>query len=72
MFLSRFLFGIFLVSSVDLSAQCSMCKAVVASSGGGEGLNTGILYLMVIPYLLVFGIGFFIWRHKKKRQRISE
>ena len=46
----------------DLFAQgCAMCKAVVESEqtfGGsqsiGNGLNTGILYLMATPYLLLF------------------
>lgn len=44
---------------------CAMCKAVVESGessgnifGGeqsiGRGLNNGILYLMAVPYLLLF------------------
>ena len=46
-----------------LAQGCSMCKAVVESGetgvfGGeqrvGKGLNTGILYLMAVPYLLLF------------------
>ena len=47
-------------------AQCAMCKAVVESSvensanvfGGnsriGEGLNKGIIILMIVPYVLLF------------------
>jgi len=46
-------------------AQCAMCKAVVESSiqnssvfGGnsniGEGLNKGIVILMIVPYVLLF------------------
>ena len=50
----------------DLLAQgCAMCKAVVQSGEGGgrifggeqaigKGLNTGILYLMAVPYVLLF------------------
>ena len=39
-------------------AQCAMCKASVESSQGQKnsvagGLNTGILYLMAVPYLLI-------------------
>ena len=39
-------------------AQCAMCKASVESSQGQKnsvagGLNTGILYLMVVPYILI-------------------
>ena len=53
--------------------QCAMCKAVAESSMGGEksivsGLNTGILYLMALPYflLLLFGA---VWFFGKKGQR---
>ncbi len=41
---------------------CAMCKAVVENGNGafggeqavGRGLNTGILYLMAVPYVLLF------------------
>lgn len=57
----------FLLSSTDLSAQCSMCKAVVESSvnGGskmGLGLNSGILYIMGIPYILLVVAGVLLFR----------
>ncbi|MBL0129654.1 MAG: hypothetical protein IPP83_19870 [Flavobacteriales bacterium] len=48
----------------DVWAQgCAMCKAVAQSRDGGifggeqpigRGLNNGILYLMAVPYLLLF------------------
>lgn len=47
------------ISSVDVEAQCAMCKATAESAtenvdkGIGEGLNSGIVYLMVLPYLLL-------------------
>ena len=39
-------------------AQCAMCKASVESSQGQKnsvagGLNSGILYLMAVPYVLI-------------------
>ena len=36
-------------------AQCAMCKAVVESGDESmaEGVNNGISYLMVFPYLLI-------------------
>ena len=43
-------------------AQCAMCRVVAESSqDAGEsianGLNTGILYLMIFPYILImFGL----------------
>ncbi|MDO6812604.1 hypothetical protein [Tenacibaculum soleae] len=53
--------------SVNASAQCAMCKAVV--EGGNEtiaeGVNNGITYLMVFPYILVGVLFYFIYRHKK-------
>lgn len=49
-------------------AQCAMCKAVVESGGvsEAEGLNSGILYLMIFPYILVGTLLYFIVKHKKK------
>tara|TARA_B110000014_G_C19953297_1_gene493281 strand:+ start:193 stop:417 length:225 start_codon:yes stop_codon:yes gene_type:complete len=39
-------------------SQCAMCRVVAESSQNGgdtiaNGLNTGILYLMLFPYLLI-------------------
>jgi hypothetical protein len=48
-----------LCSQADLSAQCAMCKAGAESSlksnpnSIARGLNSGILYLMAVPYLLI-------------------
>lgn len=50
-------------------AQCSMCRAVLESdtdTSAAEGINNGIVYLMIFPYLLVGGIGYFIYRSRKK------
>lgn len=50
-------------------AQCAMCRAVLEAEDGGraaEGINNGILYLMVFPYLLIGVIGFFIYKSRKK------
>ncbi|WP_298532749.1 hypothetical protein [uncultured Algibacter sp.] len=47
------------------NAQCAMCRAVLESEEGqtaAEGINDGIVYLMAIPYLLVGGLGYFIYR----------
>ena len=43
---------------VFADAQCAMCKASVESSQGqknsvANNLNSGILYLMAMPYLLI-------------------
>ena len=72
--LTSLLVAILSLFTIDLVAQgCSMCKAVAETSvaGGntqGAGLNAGILYIMVFPYILI-GVGFYFWyRHKKKLQ----
>jgi hypothetical protein len=53
------------------NAQCAMCRASLESSGEtqkAESLNDGIVYLMVIPYLLVGIVGVVIYRmYTKKR-----
>lgn len=50
---------------IEVNAQCAMCRAVLESEGNqsaAEGINDGIVYLMAIPYLLVGGLGYFIYR----------
>ncbi len=57
-----------LVLPQTLDAQCAMCRAVVESEGDGktaEGLNNGIVYLMAVPYILVAGLFYFIYRKMK-------
>ena len=46
-----------------------MCKAVAETSvaGGntqGSGLNAGILYIMIFPYILI-GVGVFLWFRRR-------
>ena len=52
------------------NAQCAMCKAVVESGdpSQAEGLNSGILYLMVFPYLLVGTLLYFIIKSRRKNK----
>ncbi|NQX85672.1 MAG: hypothetical protein HRT67_07175 [Flavobacteriaceae bacterium] len=50
------------------TAQCAMCRAVLESEEGqnaAEGINNGIVYLMTIPYLLVGGVAFLIYKRLK-------
>ena len=71
------LFGLLLSIFAGISsayAQCAMCRATVeinVSNGEttiGAGLNTGILYLLVTPYLVAMVIGFLWYRNAKKRK----
>ncbi|WP_318542624.1 hypothetical protein [Marixanthotalea marina] len=61
----------FLVISVQGFTQCAMCRAVLESEegqGAAKGINDGIVYLMAFPYILIAGIGYFIYRkfYRKK------
>lgn len=64
-----------LLISIDLEAQCSMCRAVLETDADGataEGINQGILYLMAFPYLLVALIGYFVYRSRQKAKAEEE
>lgn len=50
-------------------AQCAMCRAVLQTSGDvgqAEAINDGIIYLMVVPYILVAALGFAVYHSRKK------
>lgn len=64
---------VFLLSSfffsLQANAQCAMCRAAIESEGNtakAEAVNDGIIYLMIIPYVLVGAIGFAIYKMRKK------
>lgn len=49
-------------------SQCAMCRAVLESEEGqraAEGINNGITYLMIIPYILVAIVGYQVYKNKK-------
>lgn len=70
----RVLFIIFtLFSFVTTNAQCAMCRAVLESEDGqstAKGVNDGIVYLMIIPYVLIAGIGIAIFTRFNKKKEI--
>ena len=56
--------------------QCAMCRASLQNESNkavAEGVNDGIVYLMAIPYILVAGVFYAVWRlkQKKKEQIVS-
>ena len=61
---------IYLVSTAITLAQCAMCKATAESAsehvdkGIGAGLNSGIVYLMLAPYLLLATVALVFFRKK--------
>lgn len=67
---SLLLILVFNLFTVSVNAQCAMCRAVLTGEGNvtkAAAVNDGIVYLMVIPYLLVAGIGYAVYRMNKKK-----
>ena len=67
-----FLFSIFY--SLNSFSQCAMCRASLESEGNKvrvEAVNDGIVLLMAVPYLIVAGIGFAIYRMYFKKKDIK-
>lgn len=61
--------------SIDASAQCAMCRASLENNvsngniGIAAGINFGILYLFVAPYLVIALIAYFWYRTSKSNSR---
>ena len=71
------LFLLAVVSLQTAAAQCAMCRATVennVSNGDltvGAGLNMGILYLFVAPYLLLTVLGFLWYKKARRKKKLS-
>ena len=66
-----FLFVLLSFASLPSQAQCAMCRAALESEDGGnkaEAVNDGIVYLMVIPYVLVGILGLVLYRMYTKKK----
>jgi hypothetical protein len=60
----------FYLFSLSANAQCAMCRAALSGEANkvkAQAVNDGIVYLMVIPYLLVAAIGYAVYRMKKNK-----
>lgn len=66
----KLILGLFFIvlSPKTTFSQCAMCKAVVENGdvSMAEGVNNGITYLMVFPYLLIGVLFYSIYRYNKK------
>ena len=65
-----FLLASFLFS-LSINAQCAMCRAALEGEGNtakAQAVNDGIVYLMLIPYILVALIGFAVYRIYRKKK----
>ena len=62
--------------SLDLMAQCAMCRATLENNvsngqvGIAAGINFGILYLFIMPYLIVVVLGL-LWYKKSRNNKRS-
>jgi hypothetical protein len=70
-FLALIILAFVAIPSMESFAQCPMCRAAAETNlaqGGteGKGLNTGILYMLSLPYLLIATIGYIWWRNRKE------
>jgi hypothetical protein len=57
-----------LLTAMNASAQCAMCRSTLENNlsngnpGIAAGINHGIMYLLVLPYLAAMCIGYFWYR----------
>ncbi|SFX96522.1 hypothetical protein [Cytophaga hutchinsonii] len=66
---------LFIGLNMDAEAQCAMCRAQLetADNAGADakntGINSGILYLMLFPYILIAFIAFLWYRSSQKSKQ---
>ncbi|MBT8244687.1 hypothetical protein [Winogradskyella sp.] len=62
---------VLLFSTSSAFSQCAMCKAVVENGDVdmAEGVNNGITYLMIFPYILVGFLLFALYRYRKQQAK---
>jgi len=59
----------------EVAAQCAMCRSTLENNysagnpGIGAGINTGILYLLIMPYLAIMIIGYLWFKSSKHAQK---
>ena len=73
---SVFFILFFLMSATaEVSAQCAMCRTTLennysnGSPGIAAGINTGILYLLSMPYLAVIILGYLWYKSSKNASK---
>ncbi len=61
-----------LLTGYETMAQCAMCRTQLENNvsngdaGIAAGINTGILYLLIMPYLCIMVIGYFWYKNSRK------
>lgn len=61
-------FGLCIIASAAVQAQCSICTKTAAQLGEkpAKGLNAGIIYLALTPFAVVGFIGYRWWKKEKE------
>jgi hypothetical protein len=66
------LLSLFLLGAVlNVSAQCAMCRSTLENNfsngnpGIASGINTGILYLLAMPYLAIMILAYMWYKSSK-------
>lgn len=66
-----------LFSGATALAQCAMCRTTLennfsnGSPGIGAGINTGIIYLLLLPYLAIIVVGYLWFKSSRNGQKLS-
>ena len=61
---------LFFIFTADSHSQCSMLSAIMESEqayDSAKSLNNGIVYLMALPYIMVFVIIWIIYNTNKAK-----
>lgn len=73
------IFLIFILTAADAAAQCAMCRSTLENNfsngnpGIAAGINTGILYLLAMPYLAVIILGYLWYKSSRNaRKKLSD
>ncbi|MFM9841106.1 MAG: hypothetical protein ACKVOQ_22765 [Cyclobacteriaceae bacterium] len=67
-----------LTSTSLVNAQCAMCRATLENNisngniGIAAGINFGILYLFVAPYLAIATLAYFWYRTSKRNDKFNK
>jgi uncharacterized paraquat-inducible protein A len=70
------IFILMFIMNVDVEAQCAMCRAQLEASANNPdakntGINSGILYLMLFPYIIIAIIAYMWYRCSQKSKTIA-
>ncbi|CAN5264400.1 hypothetical protein BH20BAC1_BH20BAC1_22600 [soil metagenome] len=67
-FLFIFIISVFLTFLAQVTvAQCSICSKSVQQMGDkpAKGFNTGIIYMMLVPYIAIGVVGYKWWKSNR-------